>query len=47
VKLGRGKRLFAAGTIPAAFKVTEGTITSKGVIIVNYDHSGAVPIEDL
>jgi hypothetical protein len=32
------------GTIPAAFKVTESTVTSKGVIIVNYERAGAVPI---
>ena len=43
VRLGGGKRLFADGTIPAAFKVTESTVTSKGVIIVNYERAGAVP----
>jgi len=42
ITLGRGKRLFADGTIPAAFKVTESTVTSKGVIIVNYERAGAV-----
>jgi dihydrofolate reductase len=42
VTLGRGKRLFVDGTIPAAFKVTESTVTSKGVIIVNYERAGAV-----
>ncbi|HEY2460332.1 MAG TPA: dihydrofolate reductase family protein [Candidatus Acidoferrum sp.] len=42
VTLGSGKRLFADGTIPAAFKVTESTVTSKGVIIVNYERAGAV-----
>jgi len=35
--LGVGKRLFADGTIPTAFKVTESKVTSKGVIIVNYE----------
>jgi hypothetical protein len=40
--LGGGKRLFAEGTIPAAFKVTESTVTSKGVITVNYERVGAV-----
>src|SRR5262245_40438367 len=40
--LGTGKRLFADGTIPAAFKVTENTVTSKGVIILNYERAGAV-----
>ena len=43
VTLGSGKRLFADGTIPGAFKVTESTVTSKGVIIVNYERAGAVP----
>jgi hypothetical protein len=43
--LGGGKRLFADGTIPAAFKVTESAVTSKGVIIVNYERAGAVPPE--
>ena len=37
IPLGGGKRLFAEGTITAAFKVTESTVTSKGVIIVNYE----------
>ena len=37
VTLGSGKRLFADGTMPAAFKVTESTVTSKGVIFVNYE----------
>jgi dihydrofolate reductase len=41
--LGGGKRLFAEGTITAAFKVTESTVTSKGVILVNYERAGAVP----
>ena len=43
VTLGGGKRLFADGTIPAAFRVTESIVTSKGVIIVNYERAGAVP----
>jgi hypothetical protein len=41
ITLGAGKRLFADGTIPAAFKVTESTVTSKSVIIVNYERAGA------
>ena len=43
ITLGGGKRLFADGTIPAAFKVTESAVTSKGVILVNYERAGAVP----
>jgi dihydrofolate reductase len=30
ITLGSGKRLFADGTIPAAFKVAESAVTSKG-----------------
>jgi dihydrofolate reductase len=47
ITLGGGKRLFADATMPAAFKVTESTVTSKGVIIVNYERAGAVPTGSL
>ena len=40
--LGGGKRLFAEGTIPAAFQVTESQVTPKGVMVVNYERAGAV-----
>ncbi len=40
--LGGGKRLFADGTIPAAFRVTESQISPKGIMIVNYERAGAV-----
>ena len=42
ITLGSGKRLFADGTIPAAFKVTESLVGSSGVIVVNYERAGAV-----
>lgn len=42
VTLGAGKRLFADGAIPAAFKVTEGQVTPSGVIVINYARAGAV-----
>ncbi len=42
ITLGVGKRLFAEGTIPAAFKVTESIVGSNGVILVNYERAGAV-----
>ena len=42
ITLGGGKRLFADGTIPAAFKVTESTVNSKSVIVMNYERAGAV-----
>jgi dihydrofolate reductase len=40
--LGSGKRLFADGTIPAAFKVTESQVSPSGIIIVNYVRAGVV-----
>ena len=42
ITLGGGKRLFADGMIPAAFKVTESMVASNGVIVVNYERAGAV-----
>ena len=40
--LGKGKKLFDNGTIPAAFKLIESTVTPSGVIIVNYKRAGQV-----
>jgi dihydrofolate reductase len=40
--LGSGKRLFAEGTIPAAFKLIDGRILTNGVIIANYERAGEV-----
>lgn len=42
ITLGRGKRLFAEGTIPAAFKATESKMTPSGVIVANYVRVGDV-----
>jgi dihydrofolate reductase len=42
IVLGAGKRLFANGTVPTAFKVTESKVTSNGVIIVNYERTSAL-----
>ena len=39
ITLGFGKRLFADGTIPMAFKVTESQVTPNGVIVVNYERA--------
>jgi dihydrofolate reductase len=40
--LGKGKKLFNSGVIPAAFTLTESTITPSGVIFVNYKRAGKV-----
>jgi dihydrofolate reductase len=42
ITLGSGKRLFASGTIPAAFKVTESTVGSNGVIVMNYERTSVL-----
>ncbi|WP_090393524.1 dihydrofolate reductase family protein [Niabella drilacis] len=42
VILGSGKKLFEDGSIPAAFQLTESTITPGGVIIANYKRAGEV-----
>jgi dihydrofolate reductase len=47
VTLGSGKKLFGDGTIPAGFKVNESSVTPKGVIIINYERTGAVPLADV
>lgn len=40
--LGKGKKLFDDGAIPAAFTLTESTVTSTGVIIAYYKRAGTV-----
>lgn len=40
--LGKGKKLFGNGAIPAAFTLTEHVITTKGVIIATYKRTGKV-----
>ena len=45
ITLGAGKRLFADGTIPAAFKVTESIVTPNGVIFVTYERAGGITTE--
>jgi dihydrofolate reductase len=42
ITLGVGKRLFADGSILAAFKVTESIVGSNGVIVVNYERADAI-----
>lgn len=42
ITLGPGKRLFAEGTIPAAFKLTDSKVTPLGAIVANYKRAGEV-----
>jgi dihydrofolate reductase len=42
VTLGTGKKLFADGTIPAAFELTETKTSPGGVIFANFKRAGEV-----
>jgi dihydrofolate reductase len=42
ITLGSGKRLFADGTMPAAFTLIESKASPKGVIIASYKRAGKV-----
>jgi len=42
VTLGKGKRLFAEGTMPATFELIESQATPSGVIFANYRRAGEV-----
>jgi dihydrofolate reductase len=42
ITLGRGKRLFAEGTIPVGFKLLESGTSPSGVIVAAYVRSGEV-----
>ncbi len=45
VTLGKGKRLFGKGTIPAAFRLIESTISPSGVIAASYKRDGDVKVD--
>jgi dihydrofolate reductase len=47
ITIGTGKRLFAEGTIPAAFKLSYSNISPSGVIIANYERTGKFEIGSL
>ncbi len=40
--LGKGKKLFGNDAMPAAFTLSESTVTTTGVIITNYKRAGNV-----
>jgi dihydrofolate reductase len=42
ITIGSGKKLFAEGTIPAAYKMTNGLVTKNGLIMANYKRAGKV-----
>lgn len=40
--LGKGKKLFGIGTIPAAFKLTRSQASTTGVLMASYERSGEI-----
>jgi dihydrofolate reductase len=42
VVLGQGKRLFAEGTIPAALRLVDSTVSTTGVFMGTYEPAGEV-----
>jgi dihydrofolate reductase len=44
VILGKGKRLFGEGTVPAAFKLTGSEVTPSGVVFGSYVRDGGVKV---
>jgi dihydrofolate reductase len=45
--LGKGKKLFDNGSIPAAFTLENHVVTPTGVIIASYRRGGKVKTGDL
>ena len=46
VVLGGGKKLFADGSVPHAFKLTSSRVSSTGVLIGHYERDGEIKIVD-
>jgi dihydrofolate reductase len=46
IVLGAGKKLFADGAKPAAFKLVDSKVTPSGVMIGHYERAGAVETGD-
>ncbi|MCF2489106.1 dihydrofolate reductase family protein [Dyadobacter sp. CY347] len=42
--IGKGKRLFGEGTVPANFKLVKHIVSTTGVIITSFEQNGKVPI---
>jgi len=40
--LGKGKRLFAEGTVPGSFRLLDSRTSAKGVIVATYERAGEV-----
>lgn len=45
--LGKGKKLFEDTATPAAFALTESQVTTKGVVLANYQRAGEIVTGDV
>ena len=46
VVLGNGKKLFASGAAPAAFKLVDSKVSPNGIVIARYERAGDVQTGD-
>jgi dihydrofolate reductase len=46
IVLGNGKKLFGEGARPAAFRLVDNKVTTKGVLIGRYERAGNVVTGD-
>ena len=46
VVLGGGKKLFADGSVPHSYKLTESRVSSTGLVIAHYERRGDIQIGD-
>ena len=46
VVLGGGKKLFADGSVPHAFKLTGSHVSSNGLIVGHYERAGEIKTSD-
>ena len=44
VVIGKGKRLFDHGTVPAALRLVSSTVSTTGVIITTYEPAGELKV---
>ena len=42
ITLGKGRKLFTEGTIPAGWKLIDSKVSPQGVIVANYKREGEV-----
>lgn len=46
VVLGKGKKLFADGSVPHSYRVTSSRVSSSGIVIAHYERAGEVRLAE-